>query len=360
MDDWRKQKEYAQARWAENKQKESALVETLSEAQHDVLAALCNARHKMHVKGADAVWNGYDDWVERLVGGIIQGAGEINMRLRSVGFPEIDLLTFDDCTDRVSLMELSEYYIEDGESYDDARDRLFNEINDIVQDNDRKICKYLEDIDKEHGTEYAPTHRSRGFSLEERKEIRQEEEIYKTSLFQSASEMSIAEMIETDIVVKFPETVAWMINNENLSVSDLEILSGVKELHICRAVAGNANTPVTVLEDLSRDGRPAVRYAVANNENTPATALEVLSKDKNFAVRRAVAENENTPVNVLEDLSTDSDEDVCEAANERLKSQRYISADDLKEAKTEKDERDASAPKQEQQQKRSKEEVKGL
>lgn len=130
------------------------------------------------------------------------------------------------------------------------------------------------------------------------------------------SEMPIAELIKAR-----PE----IVSSTDISASDLEIMS--------------------------KDEAAEVREAVAANENTPAAVLEMLSNDKDWFVRREVAGNKNTPVNVLEELSKDPDEDVREAANKRLENQHYISASDLREAKAEKDVRDAAAPKQEQKQK---------
>ena len=129
------------------------------------------------------------------------------------------------------------------------------------------------------------------------------------------SEMPIAELIKAR-----PE----IVSSTDISASDLEIMS--------------------------KDEAAEVREAVAGNKNTPVSVLEELSKDEDI-VRINVARNKNTPVNVLEELSKDPDEDVREAANKRLENQHYISASDLREAKAEKDVRDAAAPKQEQKQK---------
>ena len=163
--------------------------------------------------------------------------------------------------------------------------------------------------------------------------------------------------------------------NENTPRNVLEYLAKDKHWKVCCAVAENKNTPVATLEILAKDPDENVRCAVAENENTPATVLEKLAKDNDPGVLISLIRNENTPVAVLESLAKDPDESVRDQAIDRLDAKiccavaekenapmkvpenlskdekPIISASDLKEAKAEKDVRDAAAPKQEQKQK---------
>ena len=163
--------------------------------------------------------------------------------------------------------------------------------------------------------------------------------------------------------------------NENTPGNVLEYLAKDKHWKVHCAVAENKNTPVATLEILAKNEDENVRCTVAENENTPATVLEKLAKDNDPGVLISLIRNENTPVAVLESLAKDKNWEVRDQAIERLDAKiRYvvaekenapmkvpenlskdekpiISASDLKNAKAEKDVRDAAAPKQEQKQK---------
>lgn len=147
-------------------------------------------------------------------------------------------------------------------------------------------------------------------------------------------------------------------NNLNMTAADMEALSTHENVDVRRAVAAHENTPANVLEKLAKDESLYVRFAVALNENTPAVAMEELSKDAETVVRQVVAENRNTPDAVLEGLSKDEDSVVRHTAQNNLVNRGLdkshekpvMSASNLKEAKAEKDVRDAAAPKQEQEQ----------
>lgn len=184
------------------------------------------------------------------------------------------------------------------------------------------------------------------------------EELAKDEYYLVRSEVAANKNTSTDVLEDLskdkdsPVRLA-VAENENTPVNILETLAKDAEYLVRRAVALNENTPASVLETLAKDKLEVVRAEVANNKNTPATALETLAKDERQNVRQAVARNENTPVNVLEALAKDPDEGVRRevswnkhAAHEKP----VMSASNLKEAKAEKDVRDAAAPKQEQEQ----------
>lgn len=151
------EKNYAQSAYAARIERENMeCCHTLTEEQHLAIHYLRGIRHHMHVDGAKDAWGG-NDWMYKAVGGIMEGMGNINEKLQDAELPAIELLTFDDCANKEALSEIPECYIEDGESYDDAYFRLYSEICDIVNENDRRIRRYLKKIDEEHGTTYCPT-----------------------------------------------------------------------------------------------------------------------------------------------------------------------------------------------------------
>ena len=218
---------------------------------------------------------------------------------------------------------------------------------------------------------------------------------------------AIFEALAKDELADVREAVA---ENSHTSAEMLETLAKDEDAEVRWAVANNRNTPVATLETLAKDENPYVRRnvvvgrdlselsaaivdalakdkdpvlheallncssdvrcEVAKNENTPVATLKALAKDYNAYVRCAVAENENTPVATLKMLAKENyldelSEVVRELAQENLDFHYFkqsgqlepeklvISASDLKEAKAEKDVRDAAAPKNEQQRQKS-------
>ena len=128
-------------------------------------------------------------------------------------------------------------------------------------------------------------------------------------------------------------------------------------------LAENENIPVNMLEKLANDEDWSVRLVVAENKNTPAATLEILAKDPAVEILNRISELEDALT--LEDREIYHQADFFDLDLEREIDQRaewlqkhfaelekpIISASDLKNAKAEKDVRDATAPKPEQKQK---------
>ena len=142
----------------------------------------------------------------------------------------------------------------------------------------------------------------------------------------------------------------WIRGGDVLDFSEMPITELIKARP---EIVSSIDISASGLEILAKDENedPYIRQEVAANENTSVATLEALSKDADWGVRWNVAQNKNTPTAVLEHLTKDKEDDIRQMANERLENQHHISSSDLKEAKAEKDVRDAAAPKQEQKQK---------
>ena len=81
----------------------------------------------------------------------------------------------------------------------------------------------------------------------------------------------------------------------------------------------NPNTPSQVLDILAKDEDMYVRCWVAMNPNTSSQVLDILAKDKDRVVRRGVAKySKNITIDQLLALGQDKDEDVRQAALERI------------------------------------------
>ena len=124
----------------------NAEVETLTQEQHAALADLANLRHTLHSKQetlfndeADniATWQAYDN---------------INEALNACGLDIIDLPASEDLTTNIN------YDIDnEGLNLEEWTEKYYPVFIEEMDAINKTIEKYLETIDKAHGTKYAPT-----------------------------------------------------------------------------------------------------------------------------------------------------------------------------------------------------------
>lgn len=147
---------YAGKKMAANKE-----IQTLTEEQHDALSQMCSARHELHTN-MDRITKGSE---QDYLGSII----EANGALGKSGLPIIDGIPTDttDYIDIDSIRELEDLgeapSRDDEDEWQEWYDAEYHRIYDELSKLNKKIEKYLEQIDAEHGTHYAPTGASRIF-----------------------------------------------------------------------------------------------------------------------------------------------------------------------------------------------------
>lgn len=146
-------------RYAERKMRQNAEVESLTEEQHDALAALCTFRHEFHSMKVSHFVNSEapdNDLLEMIDDAY--GEPEINVALEEVGlepisFPSsVDLPTDVDWFECMTKEEKAEYkdFSDFCNSCADRWSEYKEEVNTLIE-------QYLKKIDQEHGTQYSPT-----------------------------------------------------------------------------------------------------------------------------------------------------------------------------------------------------------
>lgn len=139
------------AEWARRRMARNAEIETLTEEQHNALECLCHIRHETH-KGKETFWNAEDGehgkYWDYISGG--DGGSTINEMLTDAGLPAITWSFNPDeyLTDAICY-ELG--YSE--EETEEEKENLFEMLETFNKD----IENYLTKIDKENGTDYAPS-----------------------------------------------------------------------------------------------------------------------------------------------------------------------------------------------------------
>lgn len=147
---------YAGKKMAANKE-----IQTLTEEQHDALSQMCSARHELHTN-MDRITRGTE---KDYLGNII----EANGMFKKSALPIIDGIPTDtvDYIDIDSIRELEDLgeapSRDDEDEWQEWYNTEYSRIHDELAELNKKIEKYLERIDAEHGTHYAPTGKSRIF-----------------------------------------------------------------------------------------------------------------------------------------------------------------------------------------------------
>lgn len=148
----------AKRRYVENVMHENAEVKTLTEKQHEALQELARIRHEIH-SSWEAMWNDEASDNPRLWNYIESGIDEM--------LTEAELPAIEFNYEPGDIPTAEDYYIflteEEQAKYDNdswkwrEESGAFNEFADFLNGVNNKIEDYLTDIDKKHGTHYAPT-----------------------------------------------------------------------------------------------------------------------------------------------------------------------------------------------------------
>lgn len=137
--------------WAAKRMEQNKKIETLTEEQHNLLAELCTFRHDLH-HNWDSAWN--DE--SQNFGVYCDGISIYN---DDAGLPEKIKQAFGkEPFERIDYPTSNTYELDDltwEEGYEQACD-LFAQVNDEIE-------TFLREIDKEHGTDYAPSGATRLF-----------------------------------------------------------------------------------------------------------------------------------------------------------------------------------------------------
>lgn len=142
--------------WAANRMEQNKNIDTLTEQQHDALAWLCSIRHTIHTNQKSMfISNSVDFDLWKYIDGVDDNT--IKEKLESVGLP--NNLSWD------ALFVPSDYdynmrFNEDKSWYNDY-DAAYEIHIDFLEKVNTDIENYLRNIDKEHGTNYAPSGHTR-------------------------------------------------------------------------------------------------------------------------------------------------------------------------------------------------------
>ncbi len=152
---------YGKMIYAGKKMSANKEIESLTEEQHDALNQMCSARHELHTN-MDRITRGTE---KDYLGNII----EANGTLKKSALPIIDGISTDtaDYIDIDSIRELEDLGEVPSRDNEDEWQEWYNaeyhRIYDELENLNKTIEKYLEQIDIEHGTHYAPSGASRIF-----------------------------------------------------------------------------------------------------------------------------------------------------------------------------------------------------
>ena len=152
---------YGKMIYAGKKMSTNKEIETLTDEQHDALSQMCRARHELHTN-MDRITRGTE---KDYLGNII----EANGTLKKSALPIIDGIPTDtaDYIDIDSIRELEDLGEVPSRDNEDEWQEWYNaeyhRIYDELENLNKTIEKYLEQIDIEHGTYYAPSGASRIF-----------------------------------------------------------------------------------------------------------------------------------------------------------------------------------------------------
>ena len=128
----------------------NAEVETLTQEQHAALADLANLRHILH-SSHETLFNDEADNAQTW-----QAYDEINNTLTACGLDIIDLPASEDLTTNIN------YDIDnEGLNLEEWTNKYYPVFVEEMDTINKSIESYLEAIDKEHGTKYAPTGKTR-------------------------------------------------------------------------------------------------------------------------------------------------------------------------------------------------------
>ena len=151
---------YGKMIYAGKKMSTNKEIETLTDEQHDALSQMCSARHELHTN-MDRITKGSQVWLASIV--------DANYALAKSGLTPISLIPTDksDFINIDSIRELEDLgeapSRDDEDEWQEWYDAEYSRIYDELAELNRKIEKYLEQIDAEHGTHYTPTGKSRIF-----------------------------------------------------------------------------------------------------------------------------------------------------------------------------------------------------
>jgi len=141
QEQYQKRKENAIQRQEENKK-----IETLTEEQHDALAELCSIRHEVHSATKSMYYTESSTY------------SELWSRLEEI-YDHIKELKIGD----LKLRPFEQFPCDNDRTYgiiddtDEAEEKNIVEFFDMMNDLNNEIEEFLRKIDKQHGTNYAPS-----------------------------------------------------------------------------------------------------------------------------------------------------------------------------------------------------------
>ena len=140
------------AAWAERRARINKENESLTEEQHDTLAWLCEIRHEMHCNQDSFYYSEYPKHNQfwNYINDEASEEGEIQHALSEVSLPELNWSFDPDDCDTDSICCELDFTDEEKEEARKHCLEVASQVNDDIE-------RYLRQIDKQYGTDYAPS-----------------------------------------------------------------------------------------------------------------------------------------------------------------------------------------------------------
>jgi len=147
-------REFAAKRMAENKK-----IETLTESQHEAMSNLASVRHDFHVNMEKITKSDDNKLKPKLIEANIQLKESGLMPMSFLPTDEEDFIDIDSIDELYEIDEVPEDEDERKDWYDENYESIFKKLSNLHS----KIEDYMRSIDKQYGTNYAPSGMSRMF-----------------------------------------------------------------------------------------------------------------------------------------------------------------------------------------------------
>lgn len=142
--------------YAGKRMKENAAIDTLTSEQHEALSNLASVRHELHSNKHSAIISDEYGYTSKLL--------SVNEEINESGLTPMSFIGFKSEGDYIDIDTISLLFetedvpdqADNPKEYQNWYDQNYERISNELEKLNTKIEKYLADIDKKHGTNYAP------------------------------------------------------------------------------------------------------------------------------------------------------------------------------------------------------------